>query len=149
MDVHVFAQVILELMGRPNLSNARRAEALAPIVLETAERFGQDPILMALLIRNESNFEQAARGVHGEVGLGQVKPDGRGAHHCRKILLRIHRVRENLTCTAILMAEAKRRCGGSPENWISGYRGRCGPSGYSRRILARGTRWLPPGGSRG
>ncbi len=74
------------------------------------------------------------RGAAGEVGWHQIKPDGRALALCTD--LDVFRPVDNVRCGIRLLDEARRRCGGAPENWLSGYRGGCGPSDYSRRILA-------------
>jgi hypothetical protein len=54
----------------PNVS--RRAVAYVPLIIETAEKYELDPVLIAVIISLESSFDFNKIGKRGELGLMQV-----------------------------------------------------------------------------
>lgn len=50
------------------------AERVARTLIEEANRYEMDPLLLMAVIRQESRFNPDALGRHGEIGLMQIKP---------------------------------------------------------------------------
>jgi len=47
----------------------------AKAVLDASNKYGFDPLLVLAIIQNESRFDPQAVGMHGEIGLMQIKPE--------------------------------------------------------------------------
>jgi soluble lytic murein transglycosylase len=51
------------------------APKIARAILDSSTRHGFDPLLLLAVIQNESSFNPTVIGMHGEIGLMQLKPD--------------------------------------------------------------------------
>jgi hypothetical protein len=90
--------------------------------------------LLAAVLMKESTFREGIIGKAGEVGMAQIKPDGRGAKACSD--LDLHRPHQNLLCSIRLLRFGIERCG-DIESGLAYYNGTptCEPTGYSQRVL--------------
>ena len=115
----------------------RRAERVAPLIEEAVRLEGGDPVVLGAILVKESSLRADVFGKLGEVGLGQLKPNGAAMHFCKD--LDIHKPAENVQCAARLLARARDVCGdaASPLNYASVYNGyrTCRVTGYSRRVV--------------
>lgn len=132
MTAALVVAVVLELQA------PRPPRPLRAAIARAATAHQVDRRLLAALVDHESSFRPDARSARGEVGLGQLL---RGTLATRGYdSLTDDQLAEpglNLWLAARHLARVRRRCGGSPERWVSAYSGRrCGPSGYSRAIVA-------------
>lgn len=111
-----------------------RAVDLAPLVQATARRFLLHPQFLASVIAAESTCRPRAIGARGEIGLGQIKPDGSAAAGYTRAQL--FDPATNLEATARHLARLHVLCG-SFAGALSVYSGRrkCRPSTYSRHVL--------------
>jgi len=123
--------------GQTPARYAALAELAAPLVEEAVRLEGGDSLVLGAVLVKESSLRPHVFGKHGEVGLGQIKPDGLAAIECRD--LDIHQSADNVRCAARLLARAKATCGeAAVKVYLSLYSGRrrCRASGYSMRIMA-------------
>jgi hypothetical protein len=99
---------------------------------EKPQEFPSD--LLAAVSMRESTFDEEKVGKAGEIGLTQIKPDGRGAEVCTD--LDIAKNHDNLLCAIRLLREGIKKCG-DVEGGLSYYNGTrtCKSTGYSRRVL--------------
>ncbi|WP_111896065.1 lytic transglycosylase domain-containing protein [Acinetobacter sp. MB5] len=51
-----------------------KAQRLSPLIIQSADQYQVPPLLVAALIRQESNYNSAARSPTGAVGLTQIIP---------------------------------------------------------------------------
>lgn len=51
-----------------------KAQRLSPIIIQSADQYQVSPVLIAALIRQESNYNSAVRSSSGAVGLAQIIP---------------------------------------------------------------------------
>lgn len=109
----------------------------ATFFLETSIETAVPVELLVAVAFAESAFDPSAVSLGGDEGLMQVNPRGMGSVLCRKLMPRIRNLENNIRCGARILAHARARCGGPPLRWLSAFNGRrCGPSVYSRRVLA-------------
>lgn len=52
-----------------------QARSISSVILQEAEKYQVDPVFILAVIKTESGFNPMARGLHGEIGLMQIKPD--------------------------------------------------------------------------
>lgn len=137
MTAAALVLAMLELVGSPAHGPLpARAARLAPAILREASRASLDPVLLAAIALVESDWRTDVHGAAGEIGAFQVKPDGLALYLCRGMV--VSRIDDNARCAARLLEAARRRCGGSPGNWLGLYNGarHCGGSSYGSRVLA-------------
>jgi soluble lytic murein transglycosylase-like protein len=70
-----YANFILETV-QGSLPEKYRSQArrVAKALIDEANHYGFDPLLLTAVIRQESRFNPEIRGRHGEIGLMQIKP---------------------------------------------------------------------------
>jgi hypothetical protein len=93
----------------------------------------------AVFVAESSARVEAPDGLHGEVGKGQVKPDGMARVVCPDLLDRLREPAVNALCTVRLLRYARDLCGGDFPHWITAYNTpkHCGADlPYSRRVTA-------------
>ena len=109
----MIALLIAMLMAEtPNAELARSRgarEVLAEEILESAEKYNIDPVLLTLWGYFESSLNQRARGKLGEVGIMQVHGKSRAA--CKAAGLDVMQRDENIECGALLIDMNRRYCG--------------------------------------
>jgi hypothetical protein len=59
---------------RNYVERTARAKSYIPNILVASEKYGIDPILVTIIIRDESGFDEKAVGRKGEIGLMQIMP---------------------------------------------------------------------------
>jgi soluble lytic murein transglycosylase-like protein len=52
----------------------RQARQIATVIIQSANQHKMDPVLLMAVIKHESRFDPSAKGLHGEIGLMQIKP---------------------------------------------------------------------------
>jgi hypothetical protein len=111
-----------------------RGDAIVDTVRAEARHHLLHPIVLAQLVAAESRCKVEAKGAAGEIGLGQIKPDGSAARGRTVAQLRDPAI--NLHLTAAHLARLEVFCGGIV-GALSVYSGRrqCRESSYSKRVL--------------
>lgn len=117
----------------------RYAPKISEAILAESRRGGMDPVFLMAVIANESSFNPAARGSHGEIGLMQIKPDT--AAWISKIKRLPYKGRrtlldpvQNIRLGAAYIGYLKERHGSDCRLYLAAYN--MGP-GNVRRALAR------------
>ncbi|MDH5493035.1 MAG: lytic transglycosylase domain-containing protein [Myxococcales bacterium] len=128
-----------------------RIAAMARLFATVSRRHGVDPFLLAAVALRESGLNPFAEGGAGERGIVQLHPRGVGSRvrfvrndayrsRCRRSADACQE--EVLDAGAALIAASMERCGGAAEGLGAYNTGRCGETGYSRRVLRERLRLL-------
>jgi hypothetical protein len=135
-----------EFRGEKGREHAKR---LAKEFRVASELSGEDPILLASVARNESNFRQSTVGGVGEVGVMQLHPKYIREFGCDPTRAKISRA-YNIACGAMVLSENRERCSRNDELasdaiTLAAYNGgSCKPGkkarAYARRVLAHMSR---------
>ena len=117
--------------------NTHQARFLTPIYIEASHRYNIDPIMALAVTKVESRFRELANSGVGDIGLMQIRRLG-----CVPVSLSFLTDKQlsepwvNIRLGVRCLAMARKRCGGTPLNWLSQYAGYpCGPSPYSRKVM--------------
>ena len=107
----------------------------ASLIEAEARRQLLHPALVVAVIAHESGCQMGRRGRLGEIGYGQIKPDGSAARGYSRAELETER--GNIAATARHLARVLTICNGF--GGLSLYAGnrRCRSTGYSRSVLAK------------
>lgn len=137
MTLKALTMALLEMTGAHQGSALyERVVEVAPIIMQEARDL-VEPLVVGAIIARESMFNSSAVGSRGEIGLMQIKPDALAATVCRDLTLFLAEPWANIRCGVRILRRAARRCSGLIEHALSAYNGRsCGPSRYSRKVLA-------------
>jgi hypothetical protein len=114
--------------GRPDSLVQHRAAEYAPIIWEEAKQAGENPVLIASMVRIESRFNPNAISTEHATGLMQVTPRLWHAE-CADLLPNKHEPWAQLRCgirSVKVWREACRKKGHYPRAWLGGYN-----AGYS------------------
>ena len=136
------ALAILEAIGPARRAHAGaevRARLYAAQVELAATPVRIDPYLVVALIERESGWHEGAIGAKGELGLGQLLPHSDAIRGYERHPSAVLKAPINIRLTVAWMAHKRAACRtADPVTWLSAYKGlRCGPSRYSRWIVAR------------
>lgn len=70
LETYIYEHVIASFRANDHA----RARATARAILSEAARHEMDPMFVMSIVMQESRFNPGARGLHGEIGLMQIKP---------------------------------------------------------------------------
>ncbi len=100
-DITVFVQgMVSQLL--PD-AHQKKAKTVATAIIRESEKYGFDPIFVVAVIQNESRFNPEMRGMHGEIGLMQIKPSTADWLAGHKILNRTNRLKFKNSATESLL----------------------------------------------
>lgn len=124
-------QQLAQGIQRAYAVNTYTAQRISPYIVEGSEKYNVDPLLIAAVIRQESNYRSDARSPTGAVGLMQVIPSYWQAT-CGSNL---YDERTNVLCGSYILADYHSKAG----SWkkATGYYN-VGPTGYEHSFW---TRW--------
>lgn len=106
------------------------ANRLSPLIIQNAEHYDISPLLLAAIIRQESNYNNAARSPTGAVGLTQIIP----SHWRQSCSGNLYDEDLNINCGAYVLATYYKSAG-SWSKAIAYYH--VGPTGYQRSFWTR------------
>ena len=115
---------------------APTANRIAPLIIQSSERYDVSPSLMAALIRQESNYRSQAKSSAGAVGLTQVIP----RYWQQKCAGDLYIEHINVACGTFVLAHYQRLTG-SEKKALAYYN--VGPSGYenNRKMRKQGKKY--------
>ena len=106
------------------------ANRVSPIIIQSSERYDVSPLLIAAIIRQESNYNSAARSPTGAVGLTQIIPS-----HWRQVCPgNLYDESVNINCGTQVLATYYKSAG-SWSKAVAYYN--VGPTGYQRSFWTR------------
>jgi hypothetical protein len=123
--------------GKPIMKNPEIREEMANAIVGASRAHGVPPLLLTMLVYNESTFETDAKGALGEVGLTQV-------HGLAKRECSLDTAGGQLDCGSRWLAQWYQDCGNSWERALTGYAsGKCvSPSSRTQdKIAYRMRQW--------
>lgn len=106
------------------------ANRLSPMIIQSAERYDVSPTLLAALIRQESNYNSAARSPTGAIGLTQII----SSHWRQSCPGDLYDENVNINCGAHVLSTYYRSAG-SWSKAVAYYN--VGPTGYQRSFWTR------------
>lgn len=106
------------------------ANRLSPMIIQSAERYDVSPTLLAALIRQESNYNSAARSPTGAIGLTQII----SSHWSQACPGNLYDENVNINCGAHVLSTYYRSAG-SWSKAVAYYN--VGPTGYQRSFWTR------------
>lgn len=106
------------------------ANRLSPMIIQSAERYDVSPTLLAALIRQESNYNSAARSPTGAIGLTQII----SSHWRQSCPGDLYDENVNINCGAHALSTYYRSAG-SWSKAVAYYN--VGPTGYQRSFWTR------------
>lgn len=106
------------------------ANRLSPMIIQSAERYDISPTLLAALIRQESNYNSAARSPTGAIGLTQII----SSHWRQSCPGDLYDENVNINCGAHVLSTYYRSAG-SWSKAVAYYN--VGPTGYQRSFWTR------------
>lgn len=106
------------------------ANRLSPMIIQSAERYDVSPTLLAALIRQESNYNSAARSPTGAIGLTQII----SSHWRQSCPGDLYDENININCGAHVLSTYYRSAG-SWSKAVAYYN--VGPTGYQRSFWTR------------
>lgn len=106
------------------------ANRLSPMIIQSAERYDVSPTLLAALIRQESNYNSAARSPTGAIGLTQII----SSHWNQACPGNLYDENININCGAHVLSTYYRSAG-SWSKAVAYYN--VGPTGYQRSFWTR------------
>lgn len=119
-------------------SSHERAREYAAIIVEETQSSDPriDPFLVVAIVFKESSFRAKVKGKRGEVGLMQILPRGSYTQSIAKDS--IADARENIRIGVAHLRYWLKECGTDDTAvWLSAYNsGKCGITGYSKRVLS-------------
>ncbi|WP_322111810.1 lytic transglycosylase domain-containing protein [Acinetobacter sedimenti] len=125
------SQKLAQGIQRAYAINPSTAQRISPYIIEGSEKYDIDPILIAAVIKQESNYRGNARSPSGAVGLMQVIPS-----YWRSICgSNLYDERTNVLCGSHILADYHDKAG-SWKKATAYYN--VGPAGYERSFW---TRW--------
>lgn len=125
------SQKLAQGIQRAYAINPSTAQRISPYIIEGSEKHDVDPILIAAIIQQESNYRSNARSPSGAVGLMQVIPS-----YWRAICgSNLYDERTNVLCGSHILSDYHDKAG-SWKKATAYYN--VGPAGYERSFW---TRW--------
>ena len=109
-ESHMTLAALILALGLLCPGAGSRVSILAPVLLTEARTLRTDPVLGGAVAAHESAYRQDAVGKRGELGVMQVKPDGRATRWCKAELKSLHLLRSNVRCGLKLLRHAMRVC---------------------------------------
>nr|WP_038343383.1 transglycosylase SLT domain-containing protein [Acinetobacter sp. A47] len=106
------------------------ASRLSPMIIQSAERYDVSPTLLAALIRQESNYNSAARSPTGAIGLTQII----SSHWRQACPGNLYDENVNINCGAHVLSTYYQSAG-SWSKAVAYYN--VGPTGYQRSFWTR------------
>ena len=106
------------------------ANRLSPMIVQSADRYDVPPLLLAAMIRQESNYQSAARSPTGAIGLTQII----SSYWQRSCPGNLYDENINIHCGAYILANYYQSAG-SWKKAVAYYN--VGPSGYERSFWTR------------
>ncbi|ENU81496.1 hypothetical protein F975_00620 [Acinetobacter sp. ANC 3789] len=76
-----------------------KAQRLSPMIIQSADQYQVPPLLVAALIKQESNYNSAAHSATGAVGLTQIIP----SYWQEKCVGDLHNEATNIQCSAYIL----------------------------------------------
>ncbi|MHA3053568.1 lytic transglycosylase domain-containing protein [Acinetobacter sp. ANC 4640] len=76
-----------------------KAQRLSPMIIQSADQYQVPPLLVAALIKQESNYNSAAHSTTGAVGLTQIIP----SYWQEKCVGDLHSEATNIQCSAYIL----------------------------------------------
>jgi hypothetical protein len=116
------------------------ARVMASYFRESGDIYEVSPFLLVVWANGESTFRQHARGAIGEIGVMQIHGVSRDI--CEAVGLDVTKQRDNIECGALLMHQAKSRCGTWRRALYYYSSGKCTGTPRAKRIVARRLRQL-------
>ena len=110
--------------------NPTTANRVAPIIIQTADRYNMDPLLIAAVIRQESSYRTTVVSNAGAVGLTQVIPRY-WQNECPGDLFNEY---ININCGSYILTKYERLAGSMPKA-LAYYN--VGPTGYEKNRKMR------------
>ncbi len=106
------------------------ANRVSPIIIQSSERYNVSPLLIAAIIRQESNYNSTARSPTGAVGLTQIIP----SHWRQACPGNLYDESVNINCGTQVLATYYKSAG-SWSKAVAYYN--VGPTGYQRSFWTR------------
>lgn len=139
LSLQTFLFIIAALAGPPDSTVRLRAIQHAPFVWNEARIAGEDPVLVAAMVKVETQFDHKAIGRGGERGLMQVQ--FKLWHKvCPDLLPMVRQPWAQVRCGLRIVGLWKQACRNNrPEAWLGAYNGgtaKCGVgTRYMRKVL--------------
>ena len=106
------------------------ANRLSPMIIQSSEQHDVSPVLLAAVIRQESNYKSSARSPTGAIGLTQIIP----SHWRQACPGNLYNENININCGAYVLASYYKSAGSWPKA-LAYYN--VGPTGYKRSFWTR------------
>lgn len=132
--------LISDAPRHPLNRDPEEARIMAAQFKDAGALYDVTPFLLVVWANGESTFRQGAVGAVGEVGVMQVHGVSRAI--CESVGLDVEGQRDNIECGALLMHQAKMRCGTWRRALYYYSSGKCTGTPRAKRIVARRLRQL-------